>query len=704
MERSARRSVVLPARPTRPDAAVLAPPAIPSLIFKMWESGCEGRAPSEARAWLSDGTALEVAAATHEGVSVKLPASYRLRLGETLFVSLGDARRLVGPVPVTVMALEPGVDGHDSAVLRFEAMGVPRRRQLASLLLSWPVSARAAALEASGLETRRIQDPQRVLTLLSMLEGEEAPGLVRLAGDLADYTGTRVGGLELDVADDLPLHWTVEGPLPEPPFVLDLGAYEFLYEVPVARARQLPAGGLATPLPEEVVRRPIGQRWLRAASPDAPLEVRLDALGERPLRRASGMRLAFGLEPGDAVQPGQRFSVMLGGGPRAIAGSVEVESVWPSPSQDERLCTARFTPRTEADQTRWELTRERLHHPHTRRAGTWAASLWELYDKSGYFQLSGKTSAHFTPLRQAFALATRRLDTAPELGCQVAWPTRARVEAALSALMVYAGTAMIYQVARRRDEASPVAARQMLREVNLHAFEQLRRDPAFDWTLVYVQEGGARWSHLAYQTFTEAQLPTGLTCVLRFRAMEALRSAPVVLAPGGMEVGPPSAEERALFLAMLPKLRPAPYLEALDLVPERFDLAQVRRRWTRAGFARERTLFVAREHHRPLAMAVVESAQDALHLFGLLDGVRLFPLAVGAERAYSALLAAARGWYRERGKESFVVFFEGESFDAAFQPGLHDLGAANLMAFPRLLLPDFLEHLWAITAPHKRGH
>jgi hypothetical protein len=386
-----------------------------------------------------------------------------------------------------------------------------------------------------------------------------------------------------------------------------------------------------------------------------------------------------------------------------LAGRGRVEAVWPDPESPRTLCTVRFEPDGAEGRARWDETLERIVHPHTRRAGTWAASLWELYDKSGYFQLSGKTSAHFSRLRHSFAVATRRLDTLPELGCQVVWPSPERVEAALSALFVYAGTAMVYQVARRRDSTSSVSARQVLRAINVHAFEHLNRDPMFEWTLVYVQEGGARWSHLAYQVFTEAQLPTGLACVVRFRAME-WQGGDRLDPPGGLSTGAATEQEWALLAAVLPRVRPRPYLEALDLVPARFDLKGVRDRWARGGFKREREVLVARERGRPLAAAVVESAHDALHLFGLLDSVRFFRLSPDGDRSLGALVSAAHQWYRARGKQTFVCFFEGEQLEHAAQPGLYDLGAANLLAFPRPLMPDFLEHLYAITAPRGQVH
>lgn len=652
-----------------------------------------------ARAWLSDGTSLRVAAASHEAIGVELSAWQRLHRGRRVELSLGDEHHLVGPVEAEVALVEPRDGGGALAVLAFRSLSAERRRQLAALLLRWPQETRRRLPPLRGLGARLLTDSRRVERILSMLASEELPGLVRRAGAGA-YTDTRVRAVGFDPSSDLPLTWLADGELPEPPFTIDVALYEFLYVIPVLRARA-ENGGWATDLPQELLRLPASVTWLRAIPAGSRWEIRLASGGGRTIERASADRVAFVLRPGERPTPGQRFAVELAEEELpGVRGTARVLELWPSPVGAETLCTVEFEPRAASEEARWARSLERLLHPHTRRAGTWATSLWELYDKSGYFRLSGKTTAHFSRLRQPFAIATRRLDTAAEIGCQVVWPSPDRVEAALSVLVIYAGTAMVYQVARRRDESSPVSGRQMLREINLHAFEQLQRDGAFEWTLVYVQEGGARWSQLAYQSFSEAQLPTGLACVLRFRAMEAVPAARAPAEETDIRVRAATDGEIALLVTTLPSLRSAPYLETLDLVPERFDLAQVRRRWAGAGFTRERAVLVAHGRQGPLAAAVLESAQDALHLFGLLDCVRFYPLVKGGEAAHGALVEAARSWFRVRGKETFVCFFEEGDADATQRPGLRDLGAAHLMTFPRLLLPEFLEHLHLITAPH----
>lgn len=660
-----------------------------------------GEALRGACAWIADGSVVPVLAATHEAVGVELPPG--AALAPEVEISLGDAYRLIGPMRARLGHVERRANGAAFAVLRLRSLPEELQRRFAELLMSWPAAARRALPPYEGLAARVLDDPARVEAVLEALGAEEVPALVRAPG--GSYTGARLRSARLDRASDLPLRWTLTGPPPRAPFTLEIASDDLLYELPIVRAH-LAGAELRTEPPASMLRLPVDARWMHRVPPEMGWTLGLSGSAPSPLVRAASGRLAFRLRSGERMEPGRALEALLRkrAGPQ-IRGRAWLEPAWPDPDSAQTLQTARFEPATPADRGFWEDALERIRNPDTRRAGTWAASLWELYDKSGYFQLSGKTAAHFSHLRRSFAVATRRLDTAPEVGCQVVWPSPERVEAGLSMLFVYAGTAMVYQVARRRDARSPASAREMLRAINVHAFEHVRRDPAFEWTLVYVQEGGARWSHLAYQVFTEAQLPTGLTCVVRFRAMEAPPRAWIPGVPDEPAVGVATEEERALLAAALLRLRPAPYLEALDLVPARFDLRGVRARWAGAGFAREREVLVARRRGHPLAAAVVEAADDALHLFGLLDCVRFYPLAPDGEGALSALVSGARAWFAKRGKQTFVCFFEAESFDAATRtPGLYDLGAANLLAFPRPLLPDFLEHLHAITAPRPEGH
>ena len=121
--------------------------------------------------------------------------------------------------------------------------------------------------------------------------------------------------------------------------------------------------------------------------------------------------------------------------------------------------------------------------------------------------------------------------------------------------------------------------------------------------------------------------------------------------------------------------------------------------WKRAGLARDRVTLIARHNGRACAAAVCELVEDGLHLFGLLDVVRLFAITPGGRATFTALLEASRDWYASRGKTGFAYFCETEDYAHATAADLVDLGTADMTVLAAELMPDQLEHAWEITAP-----
>jgi hypothetical protein len=175
------------------------------------------------------------------------------------------------------------------------------------------------------------------------------------------------------------------------------------------------------------------------------------------------------------------------------------------------------------------------------------------------------------------------------------------------------------------------------------------------------------------------------------------------LKPAHVKVGAPTGEERARFFERVASTHPEAYREALDLVPERFDLETTRTGWGDAGLSREREMVVARHEGRAVAFAVFESAQPGLNLFNVLDGVRLVPLTDDAspevQDAFVALLCHAAEWYRARDRKVFVHYVEATCVEYAERVSLADLGEGKLWVMSARLLPEFLEHLCESTTP-----
>ena len=103
-----------------------------------------------------------------------------------------------------------------------------------------------------------------------------------------------------------------------------------------------------------------------------------------------------------------------------------------------------------------------------------------------------------------------------------------------------------------------------------------------------------------------------------------------------------------------------------------------------------------------MAATILETGETGSNLFRLLDAVRLFSMSPGGEDAFVPLLDAARDWYAARGKSTFTVLDEDRDDAMAERARLRDLGDGNLWMISSLLLPEYIEHIYELTAPRVR--
>ena len=511
----------------------------------------------------------------------------------------------------------------------------------------------------------------------------------------------------------LPCVWACPDRLPEPPFRVVLPGPVSVLLLEVVRIQQLDDETFASTLPPVVVR--LGQRHeprLEVTHSELHVQFGLHlagvsegpAGGEAQLIDLSSSGLGVRLRDPSrfpTLAPGQVLTNLSvhSRKPFADAPRAEVRHVERDLQRGELRCGLRMLFDEPSSQARWMRRIAPFVHPFTRSGHVWATSTWSLYEDSGYFHLSDKTPHAFSHLKSAFACASRRMDAAPELGSQISWPSIHGVEATMSLLRVYEGTSLVYQVARRRRQLDSALGRRMLREINLHAFDNARADPELRWMLVYVQDAGARFSRRAYLDYARRVSHRELTALVPFHAWEGDSSATPARLPPRLSIDDASADEREVLAHVIARDFPSPYMEALDLRPHSFDLAGVRSRWAARGLSRQRSVRILSWDGKPSAAGVFELAEEGLHLFGLLDVVRLYPLVGGGEAFFPYLLDDAASWFHTRGKSRFVYFAEEANRSRPLRPALRDLGGATEIIFSTSLLPDFLEHLHRVTAP-----
>jgi hypothetical protein len=422
----------------------------------------------------------------------------------------------------------------------------------------------------------------------------------------------------------------------------------------------------------------------------------------RPVLDLSYEGLAFITEPGeDLLYPGLRqpvLEVAMEGLP-PVRLRAEVRNI--SSTSTGRRCGMSVRPLDGAGARAWRALVEAQMHPTTKVEGDWSEATWSLFERSGYFRLPGKSPEDFEDLRPTFDATQARLEGRTHLGYRVVRPAGDALEATVSVSKPYESSWMAHQLARQQVPGTRASAREALRDIYLRGYEPTQVDPDVKWFFAFC-EANVRWVRFTKFDFATWYEHTGQTCLVPFRLMEGEVERPWEV-PVGIDVGTPTADERARFFEQVSSTRPVAYREALDLVPERFDLAGPREKWGEAGLGRERELFVARHAGKPVALAVVESAEPGLNLFNVLDGVRLVPLIDDtlpeAQDAMLALLARAADWYRARGRKVFVHYVESECVEYVERAALADLGDGKLWVISASLLPEFLEHLHESTTP-----
>jgi hypothetical protein len=640
-----------------------------------------------------------------EHLTLRLTRPTHLRPGQTanVVVGVGEPWMTALEAEVVAAAGDSETEGGLELSLRFVAPPLAMGRRIVSLLEGLRDEGKLVSPQARPIWKEHIGREDRIARIFDALAARRCRGVARTAdGEQVELTAAFFDRYEGRMA------WEVSRGLPRTPFVMEVFGYSSVLHFDVEQV-EYASGVWTMPLPREVVR--YRHRWLRRAAVWGECEVRFShplwpqlRVGRQVLD-VSYEGLAFCTEPGeDLVYPGLKLPELevVREGHAPVRLRAEVRNV--QRTEHGQRCGLTVVPASPEEALGWWSLVEELSHPGTRVAGNWHQGTWELFERSGYFRLSGKTPEAFRRLQAEYGEAYARLEGRRQLGCRVVRPLpQGGVEASLSWLKPYSGCWLGHQLARQasKGDGARTTAREALRDIYMRGLEPTLMDPEVKWFLAYC-EANVRWVRFTVFDFGEWYESTGRTCLLPFRFMEG-RTEPGRALPEGYTLGEPTEAERQALFARLRALRPVAYQEALDLVPERFDLAATRRQWQEAGLERERGVMVARKDGRALAVGILETAHPGLNLFHVLDGIRMVPLvdesSPEAQEAQEALLVGAAEWYRQRGRAVFVHYVETEHVAYTERAGLEDLGEGRMFIMSTQLLPEFLEHLCEATTP-----
>jgi hypothetical protein len=550
-------------------------------------------------------------------------------------------------------------------------------------------------------------DPRRYAFRETLCDVAEITAVLRLLVERkATATvddGGRVVRLESQSYDEATAEMTFRmlGAAPRPPFVLVAPGYNAVYRLLVRRMRT-ETDTLCIGLPEAVER--VRSRRSQRVSIAETLCVSFDhpLLPERrvtrPVLDLTYDGLSFAADPSCVtLDSGVEIPLMLveRANGDVIALRARIKNRRASVGGEARSYGCSIEPQTARDAERWRATCDELLFPNTRRG---AAEVWSVYRESGYFGLSD-TLDGFEHLRSQYVEASRALSSAPALGCQSSWPARGPAVATVTNLRLYPSSWFSYHLAVRPEKSVAARASEVLRELYRQYIEHSLTLPGARWQMAYVQQS-AHWSMRVHVDVPRRYQALGHALVHDFRALQVRSTGSrVAERPAESSIGVAGDHDIERAMRSLRARRPEIYCDALEYSrdPARFRLLDLKRQWARSGMERERDLLVAKQDGVIVAVGVVEAAQPGLHLFGLLDTLRMYALAPDGACAFDGLLDAARAWFRQHNRRSFC-YLEEEGELVADGADIKLMSRAMMTLLSTERLPEMLEHLHSETA------
>lgn len=592
------------------------------------------------------------------------------------------------------------------AVARLQDMSHADGQRLVAFMLSAAERGWAKPVKPMAAVQTDITDPVRVRAVVQALAHRSASAVFR-AGDnlvpasLASFDEERGS-----------LFWLYANPrgafLPEGEITVEVAGYNCVYQMRFETATRA-ALGLFTQLPERVDYNRY-RRYRRAPIADCtavrfqhPLWGEI-APFDRALLDVSFGGIAFTADPlKDALYIGLRVDLI-----EIVSDTMEtvvlrgtVRSLVTLPD-GTTSCGMSVEPRSPEFAEDWASFVMQALNQTTAPGDDHVEKLWELYTDSGYFSLSGKDPHEFDALAKSFRSIVERTRSKPWVSYNSVWPSETRIEASVSTIKLYRNTWMLHQLAKRKATQGDPRARHILRDIYLRAFEYMQTDTRCRWVLSYC-EAHVRWVQRSHIAFAEHFEATGAAVARPFRLMEVdCRDRFEVPTAGQIRIAAAAPDEQQIILDVLRDTLPQPYLEACDLVPDRFDLSTIKRVWDDVGLGRAREVWVARRGYSPVAAAILEIGETGTNLFRLTDSLRLVALQAGGESAFASLIDRAKAWFLAKGKDSFVYFWENEDTEHVRAARLRDLGAGRVWVIRSDLIPDFLELVCELTA-HSGG-
>ncbi len=642
---------------------------------------------SEAYAILPDGTHARLREFTEWGIRAVLPSAPDLALGDVVEFKLLNEDRVVAIASGRALGIVEFALGYE--IMLWIVGDTARWRSFVQRV--YPDSDLSPS-EASRIPSNRLAF-ERIVPRLKALASMHARAQVR---SLARADAPRLPA-RLDPDRGILLEWSPEWANMQAPFEVQVeGPFSTLrFEEDTLSWNGVPNPKSATVTRRRQMRRvsvPSGARViLYGVGPDEGIKLRMHDVsfgGVSAFLEIEAPQLVPGLEIPEIVVtwrggPGLRFT-----------GQIRHRS---KIRNAERIGIQLSRARGDVQQERWTREIETLLYPSTKGYGHDFEMIWNLFEESGYFDLSDhkRQTSDFQQLRASFEHSYGRLSNNPELACLAFCESATRVEATLTGLRMWSRSWLATHLARNPTRPHFANSDSVpLRDIHFHVFERAGANPDLDWIVAFVRDDAPRLSKVLYH---DLFLSVPGSCGVPFEAWKFnVYMRGDLPTPGVSQADHAQVSE---VLGRMEDIRPTPYLEAHDLLPETFYQEELRAEWEFHGLFRERTMLIATEGRTIVAAAVLEAVEDGLQVYGLLDSARLYELEIGGREHFGSMLVAANEWFYAMGKSSFVCFEENGMDQIMRSTGGHSIGRAVTTHLPRNSTPELLERIAELSAP-----
>jgi hypothetical protein len=609
--------------------------------------------------------------------------------GDRVQVELHCQRRKLMPVSCIVLGadnerilLRPVTFGHQQAVASLMLVGDALRQPERS-------NARVAPNVAAGCATRLVFGSERVNGILRAMAESGSEGSIEAEDGVMRLRLRAIQGDEViwEVVEATsralvsPLNIQFSGPL---------ACYTFRAHL-TERGENL----LRTRIPEKLSRRRMRRKVRAQVGPS--IRIRFEhPLWRFPIERqvddVSSDGLSFKTIPAeDLLVPGfTLFAELLDEHGHCVDVNLEILRAFSGFPTEITSCAARVL---SGDSAEWQVFARRYTHPHVDSEQHAASEVWDVYTKSGYLHISAKTPEAFATVKANFERCHDKLIASPALGARFLWRTTdGQAIASYSMVRSYAKSVFALQLAKvPGKEFDGVRDTDVLRELLSKEVEYVLGADELRYRITYAAPG-VKFSRLFTHEFARSLRSTSAVDIRAMNCYELPVSHQVGLA-GREPTIAPCLQPPLELLEWLGEMRPFIYRDAYDYAAET-PFPRAAKRWHDVGLQRER-FFLTLHSEAGTAVAVVETADQGIHLYDFLNSARIFVIEGDSPYLMAAMLRQVNAFFAKRGNERFILFDEDMTDGAVIlASGGKLLGTSVATIVDVELLPEQTDYLF----------